>query len=171
MPNDLFVKRNRPATQLVIATYTRPADTNVYAAGDVLAQSTSAATILTLTNMARGAGLGGIIQSVNMIDSSVQSTKPDIDLHIFDTAPTMQNDNVAWSPSDAERLRELCVLTFSGGNFKSSSNNGSISTGVLSLPYLCVSGSQNLYAIAVVRNAYTPTSGEVFTWNFLIIPD
>ena len=168
MSTELFLKRLQPEFRLVTAAYTRPANTTTYAAGDVLADATSGAVILTLPNMARAAGGGGIVIGATLIDSSVQSLKPDIDLHLFDTSITMQNDNEAWAASDADRLREIGVLSFRGGDFKAGTLNGSIQAWPLGVPYVCASGSTTLYGVAVVRNAYIPTSAEVFTFNLLI---
>lgn len=164
----------RPLSKTLDASYTRPADTSAYTAGDVLAQSTSAATILSFTNAAREGGGGGIIQNAVMIDSSAQSTKPWIELYLFDTAPAMQNDNVAWAPSDSELEKCLGVLVFDGtvtNAFKTTSNGGLVATGAVSLSYQCASGSTTLYGIAVVRNAYTPTSAEKFNFRLSVIQD
>ena len=56
----------RPVSKIISASYTRPADTTAYAEGDVLANSTSAATILTFPNVARANGLGFLIDGVTV---------------------------------------------------------------------------------------------------------
>lgn len=164
----------RPVSKTIDASYTRPADTTAYEAGDVLANSTSAATILTLAGMARDAGGGGVIQNAVMIDSVAAATKPWVELYLFDTAPAMQNDNAAWAPSDAELERCLGVLVFDGtatNAFKTTSNGGLVATGAVSLSYQCLAGSTSLFAIAVLRNAYTPAMGEKFNFRLSVILD
>jgi len=167
----LFIKRNRPVTALIEASYTRPADTATYAAGDVIANSTSAATILTFTGVAREPGLGGIIQSAVLVDSAAQTLKGDFELYLFDTAPAMQNDNAAWNPSDSEVTKSLGRVRFPPGLFNVCGANGVVDVDSLGKPFKCASGTRNIFGILVVRNAYVPISGEVFTIRLFVIQD
>lgn len=164
----------RPVSKTVEASYTRPADTTAYAAGDVVANSTSAATILSFTGFARAPGLGGVVQNAVLIDSVAAATKPWLELYLFDTAPTMQNDNAAWAPSDAELEKCLGVIVFDGtatNAFKTTSNGGLVASGAVSLSMQCASGSSTLYGILVARNAYVPASGEKFVVRLSVIQD
>lgn len=164
----------RPLTALSVASYTRPADTTTYAVGDVVADSTSAATILTFTGMAREAGGGGVLQNAVMIDSIAATVKAYFELVLLDTAPTMQNDNAAWAPSDAELRKVVAVIAFDGtaaNAFKSTSNGGFVASAAQSLSYKCAAGSTSLYGIVVARNAYVPASAEVFDFRLAAILD
>jgi hypothetical protein len=167
----LYIKRNRPVTTIVSASYTRPADTTAYGAGDVVANSTSAATVLTFSNIARGPGLGGVIQHALLIDSAAQSTKPDLELWLFDTAPTMQNDNAAWNPSDAELEALIGRIDFALGSFKTAGANGATQAANISVPFQCTAAVQAIYGVLVVRNAYTPVSAEKFTIRLHALQD
>lgn len=151
-----------PLIVLSEASYTRPADTVTYAAGDVIAQSTSAATILTFANLGRVAGGGGFIQNAVLICSTAPALKLDAELYLFDTAPAMQNDNVAWAPSDAEMEKCLGVIAFSTGSFKVAGANGMTDAGTLSKSYKCATAQTSLFGILVARNAYVPASAEKF---------
>lgn len=151
---------------LVTATFTRPGDTTQYAAGDVM--TASAPVPLSFANAGSANGKGGIILSATLVDSLAQGTKPDIDLHLFDTTLTVEADNAAWDPSDAERLREIGVIEFRGGDFKVGANNGTIQGFPLGLPYKCLAGDTTIYGVAVARNAYTPGNAEVFTVNLIL---
>jgi hypothetical protein len=166
-----FIKKNRPITKVVTASYTRPADTTTYASGDVIAQSTSAAVILSFAGIARGAGLGGMIQQALLVDSAAQSLKLEGELYLFDTAPAMQNDNVAWAPSDAEMEASLGVITFFGSTFKVAGANGFIQVPNLSMPFQCTASVDTIYGILVARNAYIPISGEKFTVRLSVLQD
>ncbi len=164
----------RPNSRTLEASYTRPANTTTYAAGDVLAESTSAATILTFANAARAVGGGGVIQNAVMVDSAAETLKPSIELYLFDTAPAMENDNEAWAPTDAEMEKCLGVIVFDGtatGKFKAGSGNGVVAADALSLSYQCAAASTSLFGIAVVRNAYVPVSAEKFTFRLAAIRD
>jgi hypothetical protein len=150
-------------TKLSEASYTRPADTTAYAAGDVLAESTSAATVLTFTNIGASNGGGATLLGVTLIDSVAAATPPELELYLFDTAPTMQNDNVAWAPSDAEMEKCLGFVSLYRGLFKTCGANGIVDVDGLSKSIICASGTTSIYGILVHRLSYTPTSAEKFT--------
>lgn len=154
----------RPLSKTIEAAYTRPADTTAYAAGDVVANSTSAATILTFSNMARALGLGGVIQNAALIMSTAAATKLSAELFLFDTAPTMQNDNAAFAPSDSELDKCLGVIVFDGtstsNGARTTGNGCAIVTGAISLSYQCAATAKDLYGVLVARNAYTPGNAE-----------
>ena len=169
--NNLDIKRIRPVSKVITVSKTRPADTTAYAAGDVVAESTSAATVWTFDDCARGAGLGGILQGAAIIDSAAQSTKPDLELYLFTTAPATQNDNAAWAPSDAEMEACIGVIAFSLSNFKVAGANGIISVEGIAKVFQCAASVRALYGILVARNAYTPISAEKFTISLQVIQD
>ena len=166
-----FIKRNRPVTQLIETSYTRPADTTTYAAGDVVANSTSSAQVLTFQNIARAAGLGGVIQAAYLVDSAAQTLRPDFELFLFDVAPTMQQDNVAWAPTDSEMEKCQGVIRFPPGLFNVGNGNGIVDVGSLGKSFRCGSTVRDLYGVLVTRNAYVPISAEKFTVRLLVIQD
>lgn len=155
---------------IVEGTYTRPADTNIYAAGDVIANSTSAATILTFSSAVRAETGTAIIQAATLVDSVAAATKLDADLYLFDTTVVMEQDNAAWDPSDAEMLTCLGVIEFRGANFKTCGGNGITHVQGIGLPIVSVGGS-SIFGILVARNAYTPASAEVLTVRLHILQD
>lgn len=153
----------------ITASFTRPADTTTYTAGDVMANSTSAPTILQFTNFASVAGGGGIIKSAQLIDSVAATLKPDVELYLFDTSITMQNDNAAWTPSDSDMTHCLGKIYFPQGAFSVGSGNGIIDMDGLEKQVTCAGGSTTIYGIPVVRNAYLPGNAEQFNFNLQII--
>jgi hypothetical protein len=154
----------------VEASYTRPADTTTYAGGDVLAESTSAATILTFAGIAAANGGSFILTHALLIDSVAQSLKPDIDLYLFKGSITMQNDNAGWNPSDADMEKLLAKVSFYGAAFAVGNGNGSIAGELAGAKLLtCDSGVDDVYGIAIVRNVYIPASGEKFTFKLGVI--
>lgn len=171
--DSFFIKLNRPNTKVVSLTKTRPADTATYAAGDVVAESTSAATVWTFANMARGAGLGGVIQSAVLISSLAPPTlKGEFELYLFDTTLTTQNDNVAWAPSDAESKTFIAMIPFSTANYRSfGANNGGYVLNALGISYACAAAATSLFGILVARNAYVPGNAEELTIRLIVGPD
>lgn len=149
-------------------SYTRPADTTAYTAGDALSNSTSAPVALIFRNAVRDGS--SILEAAICVDSVAAGTKPDLELWLFHTTPTPVNDNSAFAISDAEALTLVGVVSFPVANFKASSNNCVCQTADIALPVHGVLGqrarkTQDLFGLVVVRNAYTPASAEVFTFN------
>lgn len=158
-------------TNIISTSYTRPSDTTTYTAGDVVANSTSAATILTFTGVATYESGGGVIHAASLIDSSAESTKPEFDLYLFDTTVAMENDNAAWAPSDAEMETCVGVISFLAADFKTGNGNGITHKQNIGLPFDCATNSTSLYGILVARNAYVPTSAEKFTIRLHVLQD
>jgi len=155
----------------VQATFTRPADTNVYAAGDVICNSTSAPQVLTFLGPTREAsGRGAILQEAILISSANQSTKLEAELWLFDTTVVAVNDNAAFAPSDAETLTLLAVVPFYAadwrvGNASAGAAGNAVCQAInLGRPINVTGASNNsIFGVLVARNAYTPVSAEVFT--------
>lgn len=163
----------RPVTKVITVSKVRPANTTTYAAGQIVAESTSAATVWVFTGVARTNGLGLILQSLTLVDSVAQSLKPDLELWLFDTAPstTSQNDAQAWAPTDAEMKLCLGYVTLATGAFKVAGSNGVIAAEGIAKPLQCATGSTTLYGVLVVRNAYIPASAEELTLRMIVVQD
>lgn len=169
IPNPLSLLR--PVSKVITVSKTRPADTTTYAAGDVLAESTSAATVWTFPGFARAAGLGGILQGAELIGSTAQALKLDAELWLFDTVPTTQNDNAAWAPTDAELESSLGYIAFATANWKTAGANGLIMVDGLAKSLQCAAAATSLFGVLVARNAYVPTSAEKWTVRLHAIQD
>jgi hypothetical protein len=143
-------------------TITRPSDTAVYAANDTLSTSTSAPTTggETCTSAARISGGSGIITGATIIGSVDASTDLQGEVVIYDSAVTAINDNAAFSPSDADAVKQVCRIGFTLAT--GDTNNSVFQGDGLNCPFTAV-GTANLRALVKVLNAYTPTSAEVLT--------
>lgn len=163
----------RPVTKVITVSKVRPANTTTYAAGQIVAESTSAATLWAFASVARANGLGLILQSLTLVDSVAQSLKPDFELWLFDTAPstTSQNDAQAWAPTDAEMKFCLGYVALSSGAFKVAGSNGVIAAEGIAKPLQCAAGSTTIYGVLVVRNAYIPASAEELTLRMTVVQD
>lgn len=161
-------------SRTIAANFTRPNDTNQYTAGDVLCDSTSAPTIITFARAAREQKGNGIIQSALMVSSANQATKPDLRLWLFDTTITMDNDNAAFTPTDAELRTLVAVIAFPVGNWiggdatSGAGGNAVCNPQALWLPFNCTV-SNDLFGVLEVRNTYTPVAQERFDIRLGII--
>lgn len=162
----------RPVTKIIEATFTRPANTDTYADGDTVCNSTSAPTIMTFAGVARGAGLGAVLQSAVLVMSTAAATLGDFDLLIFDTSVTMSNDNAAFSPSDSDAEKALAVIQFRGDEHGSKLGaNVVYDAGAVSRSVKCAAGATALYGVLVARSAYAPGNAEVFRVRLGVIQD
>lgn len=147
---------------------TRPTDTNSYAAGDSIADSTSAPTMLTFHHIGKN-GMGRLQQAILVDSANVVAAKLDGELWLFSVAPTAINDNAAFAPTDAELLNLVAVIAFTQGTFlvaaatSGAGGNAVNVQGGMDIPFKCKPGSNDLYGMLVARNAYAPVSGEIFT--------
>lgn len=150
----------------IAANLTRPADTTAYAAGDVVADSTSAPTIITFPRATADAL--SYIQQATIVSSQNAATKPDLELWLFDTAITMDNDNAAFTPTDAELRTLLGVIAFPVASFKvgdaGAAAVGNVICDVqgLNIQINSTPTVNAIYGVLVVRNAYAPVSAERF---------
>lgn len=146
-------------------SYTRPADTTAYAAGDAFSNSTSSPAVLTFTNVVPASGKGAIIASVDVVSSAAPSLPLQGVLHLFDTAPTAVNDNAAWTVSDAQMLTHIAAIPFQcrtiGANSHVHVDCAKAFTSV---------GGTSIFGLVEVTNAYTPASGEVLSFRLQIAP-
>lgn len=161
-------------TVVVEDSYTRPATTTQYAAGDQVSDSASAPAALEF-EAARFEGGTGVILDALCISSANQATKPNLRLYLFDTEPTPNNDNAAWAPSDADMLNLIGVVEFSAWEVGTSTagaggNCASLVKG-LNLAFKAVAGSQTIYGLLVERGTYTPVSAELLTVRMGVLQD
>lgn len=147
-------------TVTVDANFTRPADTTAYAANDAVTNSTSAPTIITLSNMARLSGGSGVILDAMLIDESNPATVGSFDLMLYDTTFTPNNDNAAFTPSTTVQRTFVGRISFNT-QIVSGTNSQAYHVTGLNIGFTCV-GSANLFAELVARNAYTPASAGRF---------
>lgn len=150
---------------------TRPNDTNAYTAGDVVNDSASAGTVLTIPAQIDGANGFTLLQELICISSQNAATKPDLELWLFSEAPAAQNDNAPFAVTDAELAKLVGIVTIPVASFKVA-NTGAAAVGNvvcdvlnLSMPICTPAGSKGvLYGVVIVRNAYAPVALEEFTF-------
>ena len=150
----------------IAANFTRPADTTAYAAGDVIADSTSAPTVITFSR-ATSDSVSTIQQAIIVTSASV-ATKPDLELWLFDTTVTPDNDNAVFTPTDAELRTLIGVIAFPVASFKvgdataGAGGNSICDVQTLNIQINSTPQVNAIYGVLVVRNAYVPVSAERF---------
>lgn len=155
----------------ITSSVTRPADTTAYAANDAWANSDSAPTAggYTFTSAARASGKSGIITDLIVVSSNDPATLLYGELWVYDSAvATADNDNAAFTSSDADTLLLVAVIPF----VLASTAGGSSTTSYAHVQNLSVGftaiGTANLRFKVKVKNAYTPASAEVLSFRLKI---
>lgn len=151
------------------ASLTRPANATAYTAGDAVTDNTPA--VLVFANASRDAGRTGSIDTLVITGSANVATKPDLELWLFDTAPAAVADNAAFAPTDAEALRCVGVIPIPVADWKVGLSGadaaGNVVQTIRNIGLIYRTLTTALYGQLVIRNAYVPVSGEVFTVNLM----
>lgn len=165
-------------TKIVSGSITRPGDTIDYASGDAVTNSTTSPTAASIANCVRVNNGSGSILSASLNDSANQPLKGDFDVFISTSPLTVNNDNTAFTPTDAEMLTVVGVIPFLAanavvGNAASAASGNCRYSAELSnpIPFACTGGGTTLYWSLVSRSARSPVSAEVFTLNLAIRQD
>lgn len=144
------------------ATMTRPADTTAYAIGDLIANSTTAGSVvpIVLSDVTKGPGFGARVTRIRLWKSSGGVTSANIRIHLWEgTAPTVGNgDNgVVSLTSGAASYRGsydvTSMVAFSDGG-----------AGFVNCDFAANSGT--FHILLEARGTYTPASGEQFRVTF-----
>jgi hypothetical protein len=146
------------------ANFTRPADTTAYASGDLVANSTTAGSVVAMSlTCARVAAGSFILRKIKLHKSGTGVTNASFRVHFFRAAPgTVTNgDNGVFSVSGvADYLGAMDVT------IDRAFTDGAVGFGVpvigSEMSVKLASGT-TIAALIEARGAYTPVSSEVFT--------
>lgn len=145
------------------ATFTRPANTTAYTAGDLVANDTTAASVAPLEWGVSNVRGRGVIRGAKIHKSTVTATAASFIVHIFSASPgtPTNGDNGALAvASAANYLGEIAVDMSSGGSpgtaylFKASAAQA--------IHFALYQTGANLYGLLEAAGAYAPGSSEVF---------
>lgn len=164
----------REESSLITATLTRPNDNNAYAVNDVVADSTSAPTMITFTNVVNNIGDSARIIGGTLIDSVNQATKNAYELWLFHSTIIMTNDNAAFAISDADLLKFIGLLRFyipyvANATVGTSGNCVYVAEPIDNNIVFKATASRNLYGVLISRNTYTPSAQEQFTLGLRVV--
>lgn len=151
-------------------SFTRPADTTAYASGDLVANSTTAGSVVPLNFQDASNGIGRTVQirRVRISKSGTSVTNASFRLHLFNVLPTVgSGDNAAISISTG-RAKYLGQVDVTVGQTFGDGAAGTATTEINCHP---VGGATNLYGLLECRGAYTPASAEVFSISIEMVQD
>ncbi len=151
------------------SSFVRPADTTTYASGDLVANSTTAGSVVPMEfTIARTAAGSGMIRRARVRKTGTGITGASFRLHLYLSAPAASNgDNGAWLTDKAADYVGALDVTVDRAFTDGSAGNG-----------LPVSGSEinfdlpsglKIYGLLEARGAYAPTSGETVTCDLEVI--
>lgn len=148
----------------ISSNFTRPSDTTQYTAGDLVANSTTAASVTPLSWATTGSR-PFYIPRVRLQKSATSVTSASFRLHLFDSAPTVATtgDNGA-IPTDVTAVTKW-LGSFSGTMVASFADGAAVdllpTPSFLTRNYIGDPGT--LYGLLEATATYTPASAEVFT--------
>lgn len=152
------------------ANFTRPADTTAYASGDLVANSTTAGSVVALSWTASRVAAGSfMIRRARLKKSTTTTSLAAFRLHLYAADPALSTgilngDNGAWSTNHSSYLGSIDLdISGSGGRaFRDSA-------GVLGAPQagaevsVKLGSGSTIYGLLEARAAYAPGNAEVFT--------
>ena len=163
LPSDLSMLPVGGATVTSTVSRTRPADTLAYLANDVVADSTTAATIITFTNMTRVNGGTGYITKA-LFKSNLSTLTSVFRLHLYSVAPAVVADNVPFPELWADTAGYLGFI-----DFESTSTEGAGSDSCKSLnkdirlAFNAAAGTTSIFGVLQTKTLFTPTSGQLIS--------
>lgn len=147
------------------ANFTRPSDTNVYASGDLVANSTTAASVTPLSwTIGRVAAGSFSIRKARLKKSGTSTTNAAFRLHLYTSSPsTITNgDNGAWSTSHSGYVGSIDFSSSNALAFTDAAGTNGTPVVGTDINIKLASG-QTLYGLLEASAAYTPANAEVFT--------
>jgi hypothetical protein len=142
-------------------TFTRPGDTTAYAAGDQVANSTTAGSVTPMTFTVGGTAIGSefILERVKLAKSTVSTTNAAFRVHLWSASPTVAGgDNAAMSTSGTATYLGYYDVTMS-----KAFTDGAAGFGTVADNAMVLTASQYIYALIEAQAAYSPGNAETFT--------
>lgn len=151
----------------ISASFSRPADTTQYTAGDVVGPVTTPA-MQAFAGAAKSNGGSGRILEVMMAFDLETITTATFRLHWFNANVAPQADNVAFTGISTNPERYLgyidppILVTQAGGTLGQIRHTAGVSTtSTMPFNYQCASGDSGLYLVISALGAYTPKSAGI----------
>lgn len=157
LAGDLRTKQGATVVKDVVLSF----DTNIYASGDVLADTQ------TLTAAFRAADFGGVLQSITVIDKDDQGAA--FDIYILDANNSLGTENSAPNISDANAAAIQGRIQIATGDYYDLGGCKVAHLSNLAIPIKPLSGTTTL-ALGVINGTGTPTysaSGVVLRLGIL----
>ena len=151
----------KPVVTQTSASFTRPSNTTAYTSGDLVANNTSAGSVVAMQfTIAVGNGRALKIKSVKLETTSTTATNGDFRLHLYAADPTVTNgDNGVWLTTESTYIGFItldALLAFSDAI--AAVTVPSVDTQL----YWRLASGTILYGLLEARAAYDPSSAEVY---------
>jgi len=142
-------------------SFTRPSDTTAYASGDLVANSTTAGSVVPLTPLpADQAGGPRLLRRLKVRKTGTGVTNASFRVHLYSTSPTVANgDNGAWSSNGVAGYIGAMDVTIDRAFTDGAAGFAIPVVG----SEMAFDAALPIYALVEARGAYTPVSAEVFT--------
>lgn len=150
----------------ISASFTRPANTTPYVIGQLVANNTTAGSVVPLTfNLGYGQFFK-IFQAGVKFNSST-NTNGKFNLHLYAASPTNTNgDGGNWLTTESSYQGFIPIDCTTSAFSDNSKGVGIFTSSSLWAPvYIVADTNYKIYGLLAATAAYTPTSGEVFTVN------
>ena len=149
-------------SNIVVPSYSfvRPANITAYASGQLVANSTTAGSVIPMTFNVRNENIGSIARRVRMRKSSTGVSGSSFRVHLYNSLPTVTNgDGGTWLSTTSGYIGAFDVTIDKAFSDGAAGQGVPVSTtGVdVNLIYGTV------YGLVEARGAYTPVSGETIT--------
>lgn len=151
------------------ASFTRPANTTAYAAGDLVANNTTAGSVIPLSwaNATRVSGDCLRIERVRIEKSGTSLTNASFRLHLFESIPTptvgdngVYNSSGTLATNNALSMAGTFPVTMIWAASDGAMGIGTPTTGMGAT--ISPTSGRTIYGLLEVTAAYTPASGETF---------
>jgi hypothetical protein len=163
--------------RLVSDNFTRPNDTTAYASGDLVANSTTAGSVVPLAFSIHRSPSGSVrINRVKVKKSGAVVTNASFRLHLYASSPTVTNgDNGAWASIEAGYLGFIDVVVDKAFSDGSAGHGCPVYTNVCQIDVKLagatdLAAGKKIYGLLEARAAYTPAAQEVLTVSLEIEP-
>lgn len=141
---------------------TRPADTNIYAIGDLIANNTTAGSVTPMAITAPGDG-ACVLNRVRLKVNDTAWKAGVIRVHLFRTLPTVTvGDNGALNASETYAFTESDYLGYVDVTLSVQTSDG-FAKGFAAWQVVFDSDGYAIYALLEARTAVTPGSAKIFT--------
>ena len=162
----------KPYVTSVSYSFTRPSDTTAYADEDLVANSTTAGSVVPMSfpvGVANGRGVKVVGVTIQKSDGT-DAANATFSVRLFASSPTVANgDNGAISHDVAGYFTEIAcpIMVAHTDDCKTHVYAGAVSGGY-NAPYVYLRSSNTIYGLLKAEAAYSPASAEVFTVTLLI---
>lgn len=146
--------------------FTRPAPTTSYTANDVVNDSTTSPTVITLSNAVRAVGASGYIVRVALYTDK-KSITPAFRVHFFNASdPTIPVDNLPYLEKYTEIAKHLGYVDLPAMTTGKDTTNSTMSVtanSAVRLPVVAGGATRNIYAMLETLTNFAPANGQKFT--------